>query len=241
MTTALIAAAALAAPASAGAAGGIHVTRAHFDVSVKGYQLSTWTHQHTAGGGCDSNSAGSGREVMRFRSRTTRMSALYVTPGGGYPTFHRLGAPLGKDAIPLRTRITRTGDLKSWGGPICSYGDGTGVTAEKPKDCGTRYSNALSAELQYDLKGKQVLGLGRDFGRANDPFENCPSGPLMFPNVVTYGKGLKSLGRKLPYRELFHGPRRHILRFGTTLPNDTFETPAKTEVGYEITITRVGR
>ena len=178
---------------------------------------------------------------MRFRSKTTRMSAFSITPGGGIPVFHRVGAPLGKSAVPLRTRITRSGDYKTWGGPVCSYGDGTGATSEKPKDCGTRYSSALSAELQYDFKGKQVLGLGRDFGHGLDPFENCPSGPLMFPNVVSYGKSLKPLGRKLPYHDLFHGPRKNILRFGTTLPNDTFETPAKTEVGWEITITRVGR
>jgi hypothetical protein len=239
-TAALLATAALALPATAGAAGRIHVTRAHFDVSIKGYQLSTWSHSHTATGGCDSNVAGGGREVMRFRSKTTRMSALYVTPGGTVPTFHRLGAPLGKDGIPLRTRITRSGDLKTWGGPICSYGDGTGGETPKAKDCGTRTSNALSAELEYDLKGKQSLGLGSDFGEAKDPFANCPAGPLMFPKAINYGKGFKRLGRKLTYRELFHGPRRHILRFGTTLPNDTFETPAKTEVGWEMTITRVG-
>jgi hypothetical protein len=229
---------ALAAPAAADAK--FRVENTKFDVSVKGYQLSTWSHSHTATGGCDVNSAGGGREVMRFRSKPTRMSGLYLPGTGTVPTFHRLGAPLGKDGIPLRTRITRSGDLKSWGGQVCSYGDGTGGPGEKPKDCGTRYSNALSAPLDYDLKGKQTLGLNQDFGTPPDPFSNCPAGPLMFPKVVTYGARVKRLGRRLPYRELFHGPRRHILRFGTTLPNDTFETPAKTEVGWEITITRVG-
>jgi hypothetical protein len=240
IATALVATAALAAPATAGAAAGFHVTQARFDVTVEGRQVSTWTHQHTARGGCDSNSEGGGREVMRFTSKPTRMSAFRVTPGGGIPVFHRIGAPLGKSAIPLHTRITRSGSYKTWGGPVCSYGDGTGTTTEQPKDCGTRTSNRLAAELQYDFKGKQVLGLNSDFGHAPDPFANCPSGPMMFPNVLTYGKGLKPLGRKLPYRDLFRGPRKNILRFGTTLPNDTFETPAKTRVSYEITITRVG-
>jgi hypothetical protein len=225
--------AALSAPAAAEA---LSVKNSRFDVSVKGYQLTTWSHDHPARGGCDSNTKGSGREVMRFTSKPVRLRGMWVK--GFYPTFS--GAKLGSvGKIPLRTRITRTGDYTHWGGQICSYGDGNGSQQPPAKDCGTKYSSALKTTLEYDPGNKVSLGLGRDFGNPDDVFTNCPAGPLMWPKAQVLSAKGKRLGRRVSYRDLFFGPRRHILRMGSKVDNTTYETPAETEVGWEVTITRV--
>ncbi|HYI36851.1 MAG TPA: hypothetical protein VEX39_09620 [Thermoleophilaceae bacterium] len=224
----------LAAPAAADAR--FRVQNKLFDVQVKGYQLTTWSHDHPSRGGCDSNRKGGGREVMRFTSKKVRLRGMWV--GGFAPTFS--GAKLGVvGKIPLRTRITRSGEMQNWGGQICSYGDGTGGQKEKPKDCGTKYSNALRTTLEYDPASKTSLGLGRDFGNPDDVFENCPAGPLMWPKAQVLSAKGKRLGRRMSYRRLFNGDQQHILRMGSVVDNTTFETPARTEVGWQVTITRV--
>jgi len=210
---------------------------AQFDVSVKGYQISTWTKSHVAGEGCDLNAQGSGREVMRFRSKKVRIAASWY-PGIAGPLLLQKGGKVGgRRGIPLRTRITRTGTLDQWGVP-CSSGSGTGA-AETPQDCGTRHSDRLRALLAYDPAKPTSLGLSDDFSWSPDVFENCPGGPMMFPKVAVRRPDGTRLGRRLPFRDLFHGPQQHILRMGATFDNPIYEGTSSTEVGWEVTITRV--
>jgi hypothetical protein len=229
----LAAAVALTAPTAASAK--LRVENAMFDVSIKGYQVTTWSQSHESRGGCDVNTKGSGSETMRFRSRKVRLRSIWVH--GQSPLFVSAGADADpRVRVPLRTRVTRQGDVAQWGDP-CSEGDGTG-TGPAAKDCGTKYSNALAAQILYESRDPTRLGLGSDFGSPPDLFANCPAGPLMWPKAVTTNNG-RMLGRRVGYRELFHGAQQHILRIGATIPNDTFEVQAKTEVGWELTITRV--
>jgi hypothetical protein len=133
---------------------------------------------------------------MRFKSKKVRIGANWYRGIESPPLFLQRGGMVGgRRGIPLRTRVTRTGELDQWGVP-CSSGSGSGV-AEAPQDCGTKHSNKLRAYLKYDPANPTSLGLEDEFGWAPDLFENCPAGPMMFPKVGVRKPDGTRLGREV--------------------------------------------
>lgn len=84
----------------------------------------TWSTHHDSQFDCDVNIDSSGTEKTRFKSKKVRVKLSRY--GDLDPIF--IGP---KGHIPLKGRITRNGSVKTWGGKVCSYGDGTGGPADR--------------------------------------------------------------------------------------------------------------
>jgi hypothetical protein len=231
-----VAAAALAAAPAATAAPKIQ--QANFDVQVEGTQSVNWSTHHDSQFDCDVNIDGSGTEKTRFKSKKVRVKLTRF--GKLDPIF--IGP---KGDIPLVGKVTRNGSVKTWGGKVCSFGDGTGGTAPAPPDCGTRTATGR-VELRYAAKAKNLLTLGRAGSNDKDPFTNCPWGGVSWPRLLTYSgpsqATTKDIGQKVPVDDLLDPEfGQHIVIGRGTYDESWPESKATTKVRWELKLTRVKR
>jgi hypothetical protein len=231
--TLIAATGALAAPAATAAP---KIQQATFDVQVEGTQSVTWSSKHVSQFDCDVNIDGSGTETTRFKSKKVRYKLSRY--GGLDPIF--IGP---KGDIPLKGRITRNGSVKTWGGQVCSHGDGTGGQAPTAPDCGTKTATGR-VELRYASKAKNLLMLGRAGSNDKDPFANCPWGGVSWPRLLTYSgtqDTVKDVGQKVPVNDLLDPAfGQHIVIGRGTYKESWPETTATTKVRWELKLTRVG-
>ena len=188
---------ALVAPvATAGAATNYEIKKASFKVTVDGVQRTTWQSNHVGTGGCDGSSQGSGKESVRFTSRSTKVNAMTMK-GLSAPVLSKPGAYT--DAIlKLRGKVVRQGTLTAEPGGECGGAGGGSI----PRDCGTKSFSGVKLPLAYRLaaKPKDQLEIRPSF--IDDPFKNCPSGGYSFPTLVNTKEG-EHLRSDLPREELF--------------------------------------
>jgi hypothetical protein len=233
----LIAATAALAAAPAAATAAPKIQQATFDVQVEGTQSVTWSTHHESQFDCDVNIDGSGTEKTRFKSKKVRVRLSRY--GKLDPIF--IGP---KGDIPLKGKITRNGSVKTWGGKVCSHGDGTGGQAPAPPDCGTKTAIGR-VELRYASDAKHLLTLGRAASDDKDPFVNCPWGGVSWPRLLTYSgpsQGpTKDIGQKVPADELLDPSfGQHIVIGRGTYKEAWPESSATTKVRWELKLTRVG-
>jgi hypothetical protein len=229
---ALLAGMLLAAPAHAKAP---FVQQGKFRVQVEGVQKTTWQHQHVKQFDCDSNSAGSGKETVRFRSKPEVVKIFKF----GKSTPIVMQGKKGSAILDLRSKITRNGTRTESGGKVCSYGDGTG-SAPKPPDCGTKRST-LFADLEYFSGRKDVIGLQQSPVVPLGPFHNCPVGGTAWPSLLDRDVNKsKSIGTRLPARDLFRYGKHIVIGKGREKQVGA-EDSSTTTIRWELTIKRLGR
>jgi hypothetical protein len=238
MAGALAAAAALTAAcgATAQAAPTIKIQNARFKIVVQGVQTTVWTHKHTKAFDCDTDSQGSGTEVVRFKTAPTIVDVMQVdkyapmlTVKNKYKGFY---AP---------AKITRRGTYTTGNGKICSYGDGTGGGTPTPApDCGTKRSGFFF-DLDYVSGQAGKLRIERDsMVPPVGPFRNCPVGGVAWPDIMEFSSGSKFIGGKLPYSELFN--KRHGQIGARAAGKDTTKTAddqSETTIDWNVLLTRV--
>ena len=229
---ALAAGALTAAPAAAKTP---FVQQGKFRVQVEGVQKTTWTHQHAKQFDCDSNSVGSGKETVRFKSKAEVVKIFKF----GRSTPIVMQGKRGKAILDLRSKITRNGTRTESGGKVCSYGDGNG-TAPKAPDCGTKRS-VLFADLDYLSGRKDVIGLQQSLALPLGPFYNCPVGGTSWPSLLDRDVNKsRDIGTKLPARELFRYGKHIVIGKGREKQANA-EDSSTTTIRWELTLTRLGK
>ena len=232
----LIAAAALATSgAAATPADAAFFKSAKYRVEVEGVQTTKWQSKHVSQGGCDSNSEGSGTEVVRFKNKGPVVVTMYAW-NRSTPMFLKGRRTAEFD---LDSRIARQGSLKHWGGQVCSYGDGTGSDTPPAPDCGVKRSDDMSVELRYAHRSN-LLMLEQSLVPPYGPFYHCPSGGVSWPSLLDHRTGGKEVGRRLPPRDLLRYGK-NVVVVAAKETRTTAESTYETTIRYTLSLTRLGK
>jgi hypothetical protein len=231
-----VAAALLSVGVAAPADAAFKVRNGTFKVEIEGVQTNSWTHSHTKKFDCDSNSKGSGTEVIRFKSKPKKLRAIQV--GAGSPFLMKAKGER-DDMIDLTSKVTRRGERTHWGAKVCSYGDGTGGQQPPAKDCGTKRLDGLSVEVDYSRQRRGFMYLEQTLAVPLVGFKNCPSAGISWPSLLERDSKGREIGRKLPFNSLFTHKKNIIRGAGREVRNDG-ETQSTTTIEWTISLTRVG-
>ena len=205
--------------------------------TLKGVQTVGWESKHVKQFDCDSNSAGKGTEVIRYKSKKPVRLRIFKI-GASEPMIMGAKGTKGRPEIDLRSKITRRGELKHWGGKVCSYGDGKGG-APKPPDCGTKRDDGLSVEPQFAYGKKNLITVEQTLFAPLGPFFNCPSGGTSWPSFLDRTKkGV--VGKRYSLKKLFgKKKRKHVIEAAGREVVTTPESSSVTTNHWYLTLKRV--
>jgi hypothetical protein len=210
------------------------VKQAKFKVTVEGWQKHDWSVNHESTGRCDPTDHSYGGEYAKFKSiAPVKLTAIRVGKeapsfliGKGLPYIDTT-ADVARNAVAAVSSIPE--DCPHTGG---SPDDGPPI----PSDCGLKTVTRYPVMLEYSGLIKNSIALTGDPGAVGPLFYNCGSGA--FPNLIDSAFG-QPIVSELPPKELFDKKIGKLIVIGGDVEEFPMpETKARTEVHWEISLTR---
>ena len=210
---------------------------ARFKVEIEGHSTKFWRSMLKPETECDTTDNSYGNERLTFSTKKPFVITATHFPDELNPQIFSGRSTLGAPVV-VRVRRSYTPDVLP---PARICGDNGGGAEPVRPDCGTRTIRNWHVEIEFSEEKRNGLQLHGD-DSARDPYENCPSAPWSFPNLVDIvnARTQEPLYADLSPDDLFDPKLEKWITIGNgSYAEDTGSLSALTRIHWTVSFTRL--